>query len=135
MSSMPNCLRCDNAILFASNLSENIEFFECPQCHRHYARKSGQALTFRWGHPTSLPLYTILFTRDPLFRVSEIGDLFIKDNSLDFLQLMTDEIELELQHPTQQIRDILDNPQAESECREFLAAFANYLRAHIKKAD
>jgi len=36
---------------------------------------------------------------------------------------MIDEIQLELDHPTQQVRDILDNPQTEEECREYLREY------------
>jgi hypothetical protein len=41
---------------------------------------------------------------------------------------MTREIELELKQPTQQVREILDNPQREELCREFLASVAQILR-------
>jgi hypothetical protein len=42
---------------------------------------------------------------------------------------MIEEIELELQRPTQNVREILDNPQSEEECREFLQAVVTYIRA------
>jgi hypothetical protein len=41
---------------------------------------------------------------------------------------MIEEIELELQRPTQNVREILDNPQSEEECRQFLQAVVTYLR-------
>ncbi len=42
--------------------------------------------------------------------------------------VMAQEIESELERPTQQVRDILDNPQPEDTCREFLANVAKRLR-------
>jgi len=44
---------------------------------------------------------------------------------------MIEEIELELQLPTQNVREILDNPQSEEERREFLQAVVTHIRAGL----
>ncbi len=45
---------------------------------------------------------------------------------------MMAEIEAELQDPRQQVRDILDLPQAEDEVRAFLQQVVEYWRAEIE---
>jgi hypothetical protein len=44
------------------------------------------------------------------------------------------EIEWELEHPTQQVRDILEVAASESECREFLAVLARKLKESVPRA-
>lgn len=46
---------------------------------------------------------------------------------------MIDEIELELTQPTQQVRDILDNPQTEEQCRQFLREFVAKVRTALRE--
>jgi hypothetical protein len=108
-----------------------IEFLECPKCYRHYARKPGGALTFRWLHPVSLPLYTVLFVTNPLQRAPEVAKQFVSQRSVEELNRIAEEIELELKHPTQNVREILDNPQTEDQCRAFLEAFVRCVRNEI----
>jgi transposase-like protein len=62
-----NCLQCSGVVLTRlPESSEEITFFECPSCHRHYAQSPGHSLTYRWSHPVSLALYCILFNREPV---------------------------------------------------------------------
>jgi hypothetical protein len=46
---------------------------------------------------------------------------------------MIEEIELELTHPTQQVRDILGNRQTEEQCREFLREFVAKARTALEE--
>ena len=131
MSASPKCLRCSDAELARVPSTEGVEFFRCPQCGRDYARMPGKQLTYRWKHPISIPLYLILFERDPIRRVVEIADAFPGRNSFDRLRRNLDEIEHELDYPTQRIREILDNPQSEQECREFLKRFCSRMRDRL----
>jgi len=125
-----NCLRCSDVELTRlPESSEEITFFECPSCHRHYAQSPGQSLTYRWSHPVSLALYCILFNREPLSAAPFVAKELMRGRSRDASLKMIEEIELELQRPTQNVSEILDNPQSEEECREFLQAVVTYIRA------
>jgi hypothetical protein len=86
-------------------------------------------LTYRWLHPVSLALYCILFNRAPLSAAPFVAEELMRGRSRDASLKMIEEIELELQRPTQNVREILDNPQSEEECREFLQAVVTYIRA------
>jgi hypothetical protein len=129
--SQTTCLRCPEIALAPVDSSPEIEIFDCPACHRRYARKPGRSLTFAWLHPVSLPLYSVLFDSDPLSRVSHVAEQFIKENPVEALRRSVEEIDLELTQPTQHVRDIVDSPQAEEQCREFLRAFVTKIRARL----
>ena len=132
MKPIPACLRCKGVDLRRSDLSSHeIEFFDCPQCYRSYARMRGGPLTFRWLHPISLPLYCLLSYREPPRRASDVAEEIASGRSEERMSRMVDEIELELDHPTQNVRDILDNPQTEDECRAFLRDFVASVRARL----
>ena len=129
-NTIANCLRCSGAKLTRLPESpEEITFFVCPSCHRHYAQRPGHSLTYRWLHPVSLALYPILFNREPISAAPSVAEELMRVCSRDALPKMIEEIELELQRPTQNVREILDNPQSEEECREFLHAVVTYIRA------
>lgn len=131
--SEPNCLRCPSTALrqLPGEPTQTIAFLQCPACLRHYAQKVGGPLTYRWGHPISLALYGVLFTTEPLAEAQRIGDVLRQDRTPEELALFVEEIELELTHPTQQVRDILDNRSPEAACREFLAAVARHLASPV----
>jgi hypothetical protein len=124
-----NCLRCSGVELTRlPGSAEEITFFECPSCYRHYAQRPGHSLTYRWLHPISLALYCILFDRDPLSKAPFVAEELMRRRSRDESLKMIEEIELELQRPTQNVRDMLNNPQSEEECRVFLQAIVTYIR-------
>jgi hypothetical protein len=108
--------------------TKKITFFECPSCYRHYAKLPRHSLTYRWLHPVSIVLYAILFEREPLSKAPFVAEELMRRRSRDESLEMIEEIELELQSPTQNVREILDNPQSEEECREFLQAVVTYIR-------
>jgi hypothetical protein len=79
-------------------------------------------------HPVSLALYCILFNREPLSAAPFVAKELMRDRSREASLKMIEEIELELKRPTQNVREILDNPQSEEECREFLQAVVTHIR-------
>ena len=130
LATTTNCLRCSGVELTRlPESSEEITFFERPSCHRHYAQSPGHSLTYRWLHPVSLALYCILINREPLSAAPFVAEELTCGRSREVSLKMIEEIELELQLPTQNVREILDNPQSEEECREFLQAVVTYIRA------
>ena len=129
---IPKCVQCADVALTPIQPSpNNIEFFECPKCYRAYARKSGGTLTFRWPHPVSLALYAALFATEPIQIAPDVAERFASQRSAEEMIRIVDEIEIELQHPTQNVRDILDNSQTEDQCRAFLRAFVACVRAKL----
>jgi hypothetical protein len=126
---VPSCLRCEGELLVSqSDHGKDIEFFECPSCKRNYARHPDGALTYRWLHPVSLPLYAVLFERDPVTHARDVAGHFVRQHAAQEVTELVNEIELELNQPTQQIHKILDNPQSEEVCREFLRTFVACIR-------
>jgi hypothetical protein len=109
-------------------------FFECPSCHRQYAKAKSGALTYRWLHPVSLPLYCVIFEKSPVDHSRRVADLLLRQNSQDLLAAIISEIELELEEPTQQVREILGNVANEEKCRQFLAAVADFVKSGLAKS-
>lgn len=125
------CLRCNGIALVPSEPSgREIEFFHCPACQRRYARKPNRSLTFRWLHPISLVLYGKLFDSSG---PSPIEKSSVPSEPPEMLLRMVEEIELELTHPTQQVRDILDNPQTEEQCRQYLREYVTMARVWLRE--
>jgi hypothetical protein len=56
-------------------------------------------------------------------------------NEPEAARRMIEEIELELTQPTQQVRDILDNPQTEEKCRQFLREYVANVRTALGDDD
>jgi hypothetical protein len=120
------CLRCDNIALEASEAAPPMEFFQCPNCKRRYARAHGQELTERWTGPLSLVLYSVLFEQRPAERAAEVARHFLDRRSPSDLRLIVDDIREELARPKQKVHDILPGmPAPEAELREFLRRFAD----------
>ena len=91
------CLRCDDAVLqLLPESSSEIEFYECPQCGRNFAKGPGESLHDRWLSPISVVLYLVTFNKDPRERTGEIADLFIEQKSRDELSTIVLEIDREL---------------------------------------
>jgi hypothetical protein len=128
-----NCLRCSGIELRRlPDSTKDHTFFECPACQRQYAQSPGHSLAYRWGHPVTLPLYAVLFDSEPLSRAQATAEHFLRDRSSNELARMIEEIDLELHHPTQNVRDILDNRVSEEQCREFLQAFVAHIRSRLR---
>jgi len=110
---------------------QEVAFFECPSCFRQYAMRNGGVLTYRWGHPISLALYGIMFKSQPLDAAQTISELLARDRKAAEMVALIAEIEWELEHPTQQVSEILEVAASESECREFLAVLARKLKESV----
>ncbi len=128
---IPRCLRCIGTELVPLlGTTEEATFLECPLCHRQYAGRAGAPLSYRWGHPISLALYGLSFRSGPSDRHLEMAvDALSRGRAPEEVEQAIREIELELAEPTQAVRNILDSPQTESECRDFLATVVASLRS------
>lgn len=121
---MNKCLRCKNVFLEQLASPPAIFFYVCPQCERQYAKKD--RLTFRWGHPISLALYPVIFDEFPCGH-AEIAKIFKDTMPDEEIKVMVKEIELELEYPTQNVREILDSCATETELRKYLKLLAQSL--------
>ena len=121
------CLRCKTIDLGELASPEGISFFECPECHRNYARKPGGALFFRWPHPIGLFLYPVIFEANPPQHCERVAEMFGRQESSERIEQIVREIRLELDDPTQQIRDILNCDASEEELRKYLRCLADRL--------
>jgi hypothetical protein len=119
------CLRCKTTELVGSPRGSS--FFECPKCHRGFIRETDGTLRFCWPHPISLVLYPVIFEADPGQHCERIADLFVKEKSGEQIDLLIQEIKLELEDPTQQIRDILTARASEEDLRNYLRCVADRL--------
>ena len=116
-----HCLRCQTVeltILPESN--DQIAFYECPSCRRHFARRPCRALCDGWLSPISLVLYGIQFELNPRAGYLRVAQTFLRERSREEIAGMIEEIERELKEPTQNVRDILDLRHGEKELRSFL---------------
>lgn len=118
-----HCLRCKTIDLTETEQYPKIRFFLCPNCGRRYALKPGQQLTFRWRHEVTLALYEIIAEPDPVERAPEIARRFALWYSREELDMIVKEIRLELEEPTQRVRDTLGCRASEEELRRYLSAF------------
>lgn len=121
------CLRCKTTELVPLPSPDGISFFECPKCHRDFARKAGGALCYRWLHPISLVLYPVILEVDPCQSCERVAEMFAEQKSSEQIKLTVQEIRLELDDPTQQVRDILGCRASEEDLRKYLRCLADRL--------
>ena len=129
----PLCLRCKTVRLDVLESSAAITFYACPQCDRHYARKPGKDLVYRWGNPLSLALYGVIYETDAPPHAARLADQLVRAKDPAELKRIVDEIELELADPTQRVTEILPMavPKTEENLREFLRLVAAQLRQRL----
>jgi hypothetical protein len=127
------CLRCKTVKLAVIEpyLAE-MTFFECPVCRRQYALQPGKELVFRWLHPISQALYRVIFEENPTATLARLTfvDWRLPQKQEDFIR----EIELELNEPTQQIRDIHGCRASEAELRKYLRLYCELLKCQTGAA-
>lgn len=126
------CLRCETTpltVLPESN--DQITFYECPSCHRHFAQEPGRELCDRWLSPISLVLYGIQFEPKPQAHYQRVAQSLLHDRPQDEMAWMVEEIEHELKKPTQRVRDILSLPHDEEDLRQFLRLVVDYWKASL----
>jgi hypothetical protein len=107
-------------------------FFECLACGRQYALRPGQELTYRWRHPISLALYGVIFDPPTNAAVLRAAESLREGRSDDEIAALVKEIRLELNDPTQQVRDILDCRATEEELRNFLGLVCLSIESALK---
>jgi hypothetical protein len=78
-------------------------------------------------HPISLLLYPVIFDEHPEKRCHEVAASFAKQESAERVKLFVQEIKLELDDPTQQVRDILESRASETELRDYLRCLVEQL--------
>ncbi len=134
-----NCPRCGTVELETTS-DDAIEFVECPQCNRYFRVTSDGNLVEKWLGPLSLVLYLVIFGKQPQKEARRIADeLYAASDpsrrsvfrtlSRDQLGQVLSEIQMELEHPTQKVRDILGAQAEEADLREYLALVAKRLGA------
>ena len=84
-------------------------------------------MCFRWLHPISLVLYPVIFEPDPGQHCERVAEMFAKQESSEQIKLIVQEIKLELDDPTQQVRDILECRASEEDLRKYLRCVADRL--------
>lgn len=128
---LPCCLRCKTVELIPLDSPEDLTLFECPSCHRNYTRRANGAIFFRWRHPITLLLYPVIFELDPGKFCEQVATKFVTENSFEIIQQAIEEVRLELDDPTQNIRDTLDCHAAEPELRAYLRCVAEKMETSI----
>ena len=149
--------RCAASVLEHGSIHESIKLHFCnvvpALCHYDAARASrvvarngllrmsklpstlrtqGRRLTdISLVAPVSVALYGVLFEREPLEHAQQIAEMLVRNRPPEKIASLVEEIELELEHPTQQVRDIIENVASEAKCRAFLAAVVHRLRAAL----
>jgi len=84
-------------------------------------------LFFRWPHPIGLFLYPVIFEVNPPQHCERVAGMFAKQESTERIKLIVREIRLELDDPTQQVRDILECHASEEDLRKYLRCVADRL--------
>jgi hypothetical protein len=119
-------------------------FFTCPDCNRRFHLKEDGTLTERWLGPISMVLYPVIFTSSPQSRASDIADSLyqsmipngkslFRSFTLEQIEYLVNEVETELAHPTQKVKDILDCKGSESDLREYLSLVVEQLKDKMQK--
>lgn len=121
------CLRCSHSALKPADSPPDLQCWVCPTCGRGYAKKPGNPLTFRWGHPISLALYPVIFDPDPAARAADVARRLAAQWTAEEAGQVVAEITLELETPTQPVRSIVDNVASEEACRAYLESLVAQL--------
>ena len=122
------CPRCKTVSLEETDRAENICFFLCSNCGRRYALEAGKALTLRWREAVTLPLHEVYGSDAPVEQAVRIAQKFVSHCSPAELDWIIREIRLELDDPTQQVRDTLDCKAAEVDLRRYLLSFCEHVQ-------
>jgi hypothetical protein len=123
----PVCLRCGTVELIRLDEPGEMRFYECPECGRQFASREGGALVFRWRHPITLLLYPMIFEERPLERCESAAAEFAQRQPLEEIRAAIREVRLELDEPTQEVRETLGCRATEEELRAYLRCVAERL--------
>jgi hypothetical protein len=125
----PRCLRCKSEELAPLDSPQGIMFFECPRCRRQFTQAADGALCFRWRHPITLLLYPVIFAVHPAEDCERVSSIFLKEQTNEAVHVALEELRLELDDPTQQLRETVGCRAPEDEVRAFLRCVAERLEA------
>ena len=117
---------------------DEAEFVSCPGCGRYFRSTPDGKVVEKWLGPLSIVLYPVIFENRPQKEANRIADelyaasepgahSMFRPFSRDQLWKMISEIRIELEHPTQNVRDILDLRGDETDLREYLGLVADRL--------
>jgi len=123
---------------------DETESLSCPGCGRYFRSTPDGKVVEKWLGPLSIVLYPVIFENRPQKVANRIADeLYASSDpgahsmfrpfSRDQLWQMISEIRIELEHPTQNVRDILDLRANETDLREYLDLVADRLSLKLGK--
>ena len=115
------CPRCGGTLVLSHGSAAAITFYDCPSCSWHFAQETGKGLHDRWLSPLSIALYSQIFEKHPN-RTAEENAKALLSQRPDMIAAILDEIDRELQSPTQRV----------SEIHDFKCADEDSLRIHLK---
>jgi len=72
-------------------------------------------------------LYPVMFEANPGKHCKRVAEMFAKHESGEQIRLIVQEIQLELDNPTQPVRDILESQASEEDLRKYLRCVADRL--------
>jgi hypothetical protein len=100
------CYRCGGKLVDVTPEDvKQIRFHSCSECHAAYTENEEGRLHDRWLMPITIPLYSVIFDKEPLLRVDQVvSDIVSRDKR--FRDLLVIEIAEELRSPRQKISDI-----------------------------
>ena len=137
-----NCPRCGSVELQPISGTDP-DLVSCQGCGRNFGVTSDGELVEKWLGPLGLVLYPVIFESDPQKEASRIADelyaasqpgehSIFRPLPLDQLRQMISEIRTELEHPSQNVRDILDLRGSETDLREYLDLVADGLGMKLR---
>jgi hypothetical protein len=128
---MASCLRCPSTELEALPSPEGITYYLCPACGRQFAQKPGEALTERWLGALREIVYSVIFSEHPQDEAAREAAWFKSYMTREHLAFVVSQIRAEIDHPTQNVREILPGGMCASEqdLREYLSRVADILSA------
>jgi hypothetical protein len=120
-SEMKKCPRCAGSLVLSPDSTATITFYDCPSCPWRFAQEPGQGLHDRWLSPLSIALYSQIFEKHP-DQTAEANAKALLSQRPDMITAILDEIDRELESPTQRV----------SEIHDFKYADEDSLRVHLK---
>ena len=121
---MEKCYRCNsNLINVTTSDADDVEFFECTSCKSSYSKRTDGNLHDRWLMPITLPLYSVIFDKNPETRAREQAHEFLNTDNID-IEILKTHIREELESPKQNISEILNFKYPnEDKLRKYLRCF------------
>ncbi len=102
------CFRCNSELkdVTPSEVTD-IKFLSCENCRCQFSENSAGRLYDRWLMPITLPLYNVIFEKEPLDCVENIvKEMATRENK--FVDALIEALSDELVNPKQRVTDIHD---------------------------